>query len=161
VTFQDVDEELLTHIDSEHIALQAELSDLRSKAASLKEELESIWRDERRAEYELTSVFVHRGSSPSWGHYFFYSRYLPDKPNVWFKYNDSEVTQVRKDEVLADTTGSTANPYLVSILLLLHYYPTLTQLTLFRHQLVYARKGKDMVQTVNRSSDMGGLLDGA
>ncbi|KAF8529679.1 hypothetical protein BU17DRAFT_79749 [Hysterangium stoloniferum] len=138
VTFPDVDEELLTHIETERIALQAELTDLRTKAARLKEELESIWRDEQRAEYELTSVFVHRGSSASWGHYFFYSRCLPDKPDVWFKYNDSEVTQVRKDEVLADTTGSTANPYL----------------------LVYARKGMDMVQTVHRSTDMGGLLDG-
>jgi len=138
VTFPDVDEELLGHMDTECVALQAELTDLRTKAARLKEELESIWRDEQRAEYELTSVFVHRGGSASWGHYFFYSRCLPDKPDMWFKYNDSEVTQVRKDEVLADTTGSTANPYL----------------------LVYARKGMDMMQTVNRSTDMAGLLDG-
>jgi ubiquitin carboxyl-terminal hydrolase 25 len=112
-TLSGVDEDLLRHLNSEHGALQTELSDLRAKAARLKEELEAIWRDEKRAEYELTSVFVHRGSSASWGHYFFYSRCLPDKPDTWFKYNDSEVTQVRKDEVLADTTGSTANPYLV------------------------------------------------
>ena len=64
--------------------------------------------------YELTTVFIHPGSSPSWGHYFFYSRNLPDHPESWFKYNDSDVSKVSKDEVLADTTGSTANPYMVS-----------------------------------------------
>jgi len=129
VELTSVDDELLGHLQSEQTAVQAELTELRNKASRLKEELESIWSDEKKVEYELTSVFVHRGSSPSWGHYFFYSRCLPDQPDVWFKYNDSEVTQVKKDEVLDDTTGSTANPYL----------------------LVYARKGTDMVQTINRT----------
>ena len=80
----------------------------------LKQQLEDIWKDDVSAAYELTSVFVHRGSSPSWGHYFFYSRNLPDHPDSWFKYNDSDVTVVDKSEVFADTTGDTANPYLVS-----------------------------------------------
>ncbi|KIJ53984.1 hypothetical protein M422DRAFT_42272 [Sphaerobolus stellatus SS14] len=123
------DDDLLSHLQSEKAAVETELTELRAKASELKEKLEEIWKDEKKVEYELTSVFVHRGSSPSWGHYFFYSRCLPDNPDVWFKYNDSEVTQVGKEEVLADTTGSTANPYL----------------------LVYARKGADMVQTVNRT----------
>ncbi|KAF8581701.1 cysteine proteinase [Ramaria rubella] len=131
-----VDDELLLHLETENDLLKAEISELREKTARLKEELELIWRDEKRAEYELTSVFVHRGSSASWGHYFFYSRCLPDRPDTWFKYNDSEVTQVRKDEVLADTTGSTANPYL----------------------LVYARRGLDMVHTVKRA-DLGSFPD--
>lgn len=116
VVLADVDDELLMHLHSERQVLLAEISELRTRAAMLKEELELIWRDVKWAEYELTSVFVHRGSSASWGHYFFYSRCLPDNPDVWFKYNDSEVSQVRKDEVLADTTGSTANPYLVRVI---------------------------------------------
>ena len=78
--------------------------------------MEAIWADERAAAYELTSVFIHRGSSPSWGHYFFYSRHLPEEPDAWFKYNDSDVGVVAKEEVLADTTGSTANPYMVRVL---------------------------------------------
>ncbi|KAM6498575.1 hypothetical protein JOM56_006523 [Amanita muscaria] len=111
-----LDAELLSQMSKERDLVKSEIDHLRTKARSLKDELESIWQDETEVAYELTSVFIHRGSSPSWGHYFFYSRNLPDSPDSWFKYNDSDVTVVTKDEVLADTTGSTANPYLVSML---------------------------------------------
>jgi len=90
-----------------------EIEQLGERVRILKEELESLWATSKVVEYELTSVLIHRGSSPSWGHYFFYSRYLPDAPDSWFKYNDSDVSLVSSDEVLADTTSSTANPYLV------------------------------------------------
>ncbi|GJJ13561.1 hypothetical protein Clacol_007816 [Clathrus columnatus] len=120
IDIPEVDDELIARLQLENELLKQELTELRAKASSLKQNLEAIWREEKQAEYELTSVFVHRGSSPSWGHYFFYSRCLPDNPDQWFKYNDSEISQVRKDEVLADTTGSTANPYLVSAQVSLH-----------------------------------------
>lgn len=110
----DVDDGLLIHILSEQQSLELEIAQLRAKAAKLKADLEAVWRDSRNAEYELSSVFIHRGTSPSWGHYFFYSRHLPEAPNSWFKYNDSDVSLVAKEEVIADGTGSTANPYLVS-----------------------------------------------
>lgn len=113
----ELDEDLVAQLNSEQDLLNAEIDELRAEVVRLKEELESVWRTETQAPYELTSVFVHRGSSPSWGHYFFYSRNLPDNPDAWFKYNDSDVSEVSKDEVLADTTGSTANPYLVGSLL--------------------------------------------
>ena len=90
-----------------------EAEELRIRAINLKKGLESIWRDETEAPYELASVFIHDGPSPSWGHYFLYSRHLPECPDSWFKYNDSEVTKVSKNEVMADTMDSTANPYLV------------------------------------------------
>ena len=111
-----LDTELLDQVANERELLKSEIEHLRVRAKVLKGELENIWQDETKVAYELTSVFIHRGSSPSWGHYFFYSRHLPDSPDSWFKYNDSDVTVVTKDEVLADTTGSTANPYLVSLL---------------------------------------------
>ncbi|KAF8167496.1 hypothetical protein B0H34DRAFT_647132 [Crassisporium funariophilum] len=123
-----VDNELLQQLEDERARVHSEIDRLRARADVLKDELEAIWRDCTEAAYELTSVFIHRGSSPSWGHYFFYSRHLPESPDSWFKYNDSDVTVVSKDEVLADTTGSTANPYL----------------------LVFARKGSDVVDTVKR-----------
>ncbi|RDB19324.1 putative ubiquitin carboxyl-terminal hydrolase 2 [Hypsizygus marmoreus] len=124
----DVDDDLLYQLNDEQVVLKTEIDELRARADRLKDELEAIWRDNTEIAYELTSVFIHRGSSPSWGHYFFYSRHLPDHPDSWFKYNDSDVTVVSKDEVLADTTGSTANPYL----------------------LVFARKGSEVVDTVKR-----------
>ena len=107
------DDLLVSTLYSEEAAITEHLRVEREKMTSLKQQLEDIWKDETSAAYELTSVFIHRGSSPSWGHYFFYSRNLPDNPESWFKYNDSDVSAVSKDEVLADTTGSTANPYMV------------------------------------------------
>lgn len=108
-----VDDELRAALDDEQKSLRDEIDSLKLEATKLKEELEAVWRDDNEIAYELTSVFIHRGSTPSFGHYFFYSRHLPGNPDSWFKYNDSDVTVVSKDEVLADTTGSTANPYLV------------------------------------------------
>lgn len=108
-----VEDDLLHELHDEQGRINAEIDQLRVRVDLLKEELETLWQDSCEVPYELTSVFIHRGSSPSWGHYFFYSRHLPDQPDSWFKYNDSDVTVVSKDEVLADTTGSTANPYLV------------------------------------------------
>ncbi|KAG2149405.1 hypothetical protein BD769DRAFT_1624093 [Suillus cothurnatus] len=128
----DVDEELVAHISGEQDTIEAEIIELKDTISKLKEELENIWKDDTSVAYELTSVFIHRGSSPSFGHYFFYSRHVPEQPDNWFKYNDHQVTEVPKHEVLADTTGSTANPYL----------------------LVFAKKDRDIVRTVNRFDPM-------
>lgn len=103
----------LPAISPETTYLQNEIHRLCTRIPQLKAQLEHLWADSKQVEYELTSVFIHRGSSPSFGHYFFYSRNLPEKPDVWFKYNDEEVTEVGKEEVFRDTTGETANPYLV------------------------------------------------
>jgi len=100
-------------LTTEQDYVKEELESLRASAANMKQELEDIWKDDHEAVYELTSVFIHRGSTPQWGHYFFYSRHLPENPDSWFKYNDSEVSVVSKDEVFADSTGLTANPYMV------------------------------------------------
>ncbi|KAG5635914.1 hypothetical protein H0H81_009676 [Sphagnurus paluster] len=130
---EEVDDDLLYQLNTEQALLKTEIVDLQIRADQLKDDLEALWRDNTEHAYELTSVFIHRGSSPSFGHYFFYSRHLPEKPDSWFKYNDSDVSVVSKDEVLADTTGSTANPYLI-----------------FEIQLVFARKGSEVVDTVKR-----------
>ncbi|KAG9101955.1 ubiquitin-specific protease ubp2 [Ceratobasidium sp. 370] len=124
----DIDEDLKAHLGEEIKLVEEEIAYTRTRSQELKTQLEEFWKDERQAEYQLSSVFIHRGTSPSFGHYFFYSRHLPGRPDEWFKYNDSEVTAVGKEEVLADGTGSTANPYL----------------------LVYVRKGADVVDTVHR-----------
>ncbi len=95
--------------------MNSQIETERANVVKLKAELEDLWKNDTEAAYELTSVFIHRGSSPSWGHYFFYSRHLPNNPDSWFKYNDSDVSVVSKEEVLGDTTGSTANPYMVRV----------------------------------------------
>jgi len=128
----EVDNPFLDFIRDEKANVEQEIAQCRARVSELKAELEEIWQDESRAEYELTSVFVHRGQSPSFGHYFIYQRWLPDSPDSWFKYNDSDVSVVSKEEVLADTTGSTANPYL----------------------LVFAKKGSEVIHTVQRADAM-------
>lgn len=121
ISLPESDDALISTLRSEELSLRLQLEQERSNAVKLKTEIEELWKDETEAAYELTSVFIHRGSSPSWGHYFFYSRHLPDNPDSWFKYNDSDVNGVPKDEVLADTTGSTANPYMVRRLMISMY----------------------------------------
>lgn len=116
----EVNDETLFQLETEAELIKSQLEQQRTVASYLKKELEEVWRNQQSALYELTSVFIHRGTSPSWGHYFFYSRNLPEKPDEWFKYNDSDVTVVSKEEVLKDTTGENANPYLVSFVLF-HY----------------------------------------
>ncbi|KAI0686832.1 cysteine proteinase [Cytidiella melzeri] len=122
------DTDLIARVTTEQSLVYSQLDQERTTASKLKQELEDVWKYDSAAVYELTSVFIHRGSTPSFGHYFFYSRNLPANPDQWFKYNDSTVTLVSKDEVFADTTGSTANPYM----------------------LVYARKGAEVIETVHR-----------
>ena len=107
------DADLVNRLSNEQNLVQVGLERDRTTAAKLKHELEELWESDAEAVYELSSVFIHRGSSPSFGHYFFYSRNLPSSPDQWFKYNDSSVSTVSKEEVFADTTGSTANPYMV------------------------------------------------
>jgi ubiquitin carboxyl-terminal hydrolase 25 len=68
-----LDTELLDQVANERELLKSEIEHLRVRAKVLKGELENIWQDETKVAYELTSVFIHRGSSPSWGRYFFYS----------------------------------------------------------------------------------------
>ncbi|KAF9225295.1 cysteine proteinase [Gyrodon lividus] len=132
IVLPQLDDNLVAQLNNEQETVKVEIEELRDEIVALKQELEGVWKDDTAFPYELTSVFIHRGSSPSFGHYFFYSRHLPDKSDEWFKYNDSSVAEVSKDEVLADTTGSTANPYL----------------------LVFARKDSAIVQTVKRFDPM-------
>ncbi|THG97453.1 hypothetical protein EW026_g4549 [Hermanssonia centrifuga] len=120
--------DLTAKLKSEQAYVVSQLEQERASSAKLKKELEEVWKSDAKAAYQLTSVFIHRGSSPSFGHYFFYARNLPERPDQWFKYNDSTVSVVSKDEVLADTTGSTANPYM----------------------LVFARKDAEVIDTVHR-----------
>jgi len=95
---------------------------------------------------------VHRGQA-GFGHYWLYQRNLPDERqycggNVsgrrarvdvsstaeqYLKFNDEQVTRVDSHEVLGDTSGSNANPYL----------------------LVYVKKGATGIRTFTRTDPNG------
>jgi len=82
----------------------------RRDVMSMRQELEKIWRDEHEAVYELTSLFIHHGAMPQCSGVL--THHLPENPDSWFKYKNSEVSAVSKDGVLANTSGSTANAYM-------------------------------------------------
>jgi ubiquitin carboxyl-terminal hydrolase 25/28 len=113
IIFDSINTDVIDQIRDEVTMVADELILLGKKTRELKARLEEVWVDSAEVEYELTSVFIHRGNSPTFGHYFFYARHLPHFPDRWFKYNDAEVTEVPNEEVFADTTGQTANPYWV------------------------------------------------
>lgn len=136
--------------------LSQEVGWLRTKISSLKAQLEHIWKDDRKVEFELTGVFIHRGGTPSFGHYFFYSRNVKEGGAIapgeeWFKYNDEEVSEMSKQEVLKDTTGETANPYLVRFGSARFVVSSLfVNILMNILQLVFTQKGSQVVETVNR-----------
>lgn len=48
------------------------------RLAACKVELDQLWVDEKEYEYELVSVFMHRGKTSGAGHYWTYQSYLPE-----------------------------------------------------------------------------------
>jgi len=78
----EADKELLEYFQAEHTHIVQEVDECRVRAKALKEELEALWENEKRAEYELSSVFIHRGTSPSWGHYFFLFEGPAEQPRL-------------------------------------------------------------------------------
>ncbi|PWN53231.1 cysteine proteinase [Violaceomyces palustris] len=108
------DEGLALALENESKALEKEVEEMERTISETKKEMNEIWKDEKRVEYQLASIFMHRGEA-SHGHYFLNQRKLPiqeDGSSKWFKYNDSAVSEVELSEVLRDTSGAT--PYLVS-----------------------------------------------
>ncbi|SPO35998.1 related to UBP2 - ubiquitin-specific proteinase [Pseudozyma flocculosa] len=120
--------DLLSFLHAESDSVVSEISSSERAISALKEEMTSIWTDEKRAEYSLAAVFMHRGEA-SHGHYFLNQRCLSSSSSSaaaaaaagqqqqggegkWFKYNDNVVSVAEAKDVLRDTTGAT--PYLVT-----------------------------------------------
>ena len=53
--------------------------------------------DGERKEYELISIVEHHGESCHKGHYIAYGK----RRGTWYRYNDENVEEVRKEEALA------------------------------------------------------------
>lgn len=102
-------EEVLSLLQSQSEALALESRALTERLQALKAESEALWETERRVEYRLMSVFMHRGEA-SHGHYFLNQRRVPlvevgerqAEEKGWFKYNDSVVAEAHVGDVLKE-----------------------------------------------------------
>jgi ubiquitin carboxyl-terminal hydrolase 25/28 len=113
----------------ERTTVEREASELQQLLDLLKAKMEDLWARDHAVEYELVSVYMHRGASSSGGHYWTYQCSLPTNPRKFFAYNDETVTEVEDTEVFKDRTGDEANPAL----------------------LCYVRRGQDLVDVLYRA----------
>jgi len=60
----DITQDFLEALGAEEKELTAEIIRLEDSLPVLKRGLESLWEDAREHEYELVSVFMHRGEAP-------------------------------------------------------------------------------------------------
>ncbi|KPV77985.1 uncharacterized protein RHOBADRAFT_50509 [Rhodotorula graminis WP1] len=107
--------QLVAETEAEADAIDDEMSALKKRIGDVRREMELLYgdvegeKDEMR--YDLTAVFIHRGTALS-GHYYIFQRDHRN-PERWLRYNDSVVSEVSKDEVFKETTGDT-NAYFLS-----------------------------------------------
>lgn len=105
-------EDVLALLQSQSEAVALESRALTERLQALKAESEALWETEKRVEYRLMSVFMHRGEA-SHGHYFLNQRRVPLLPagqeegqseveKGWFKYNDSVVAEAHVGDVLKE-----------------------------------------------------------
>lgn len=146
--------DFLVALDNEAEEVKKEITALEAELPALKRRLDAIWEGAQQYEYELVSVFMHRGKTSGAGHYWTYQAHLPDHceshnssppcdslialADQFFKYNDETVTAVPSSEVLEDRTGSDANPAL----------------------LCYVRRDRQLVDTLHRELLELSLLGG-
>ncbi|MBW0461494.1 hypothetical protein O181_001209 [Austropuccinia psidii MF-1] len=139
----------LEYLETEAVAIDEEIEVNEAKVKQLKAEVEELWREKaegvleeslngkmtededeidrkkmnknrpnKSAEYKLVSLFIHRGTAQG-GHYWAIQRQLPDRPDRWLKYNDSQVNEIdAKIEVFKEVKNNpqhasedTSNPY--------------------------------------------------
>nr|CAG8514926.1 14491_t:CDS:10 [Entrophospora candida] len=98
----------LSEMEQESIRVTNRISDAEDSITTLRHKLKQHYHDLKECEYHLHAVFIHSGQA-TFGHYWIYIYDI--EKDRWLKYNDSYVTEVEEREVLADTTGSSANPY--------------------------------------------------
>lgn len=71
--------DFLAALDNEAEEVKREIETLEGKLPELKQRLDGIWQGEKQYEYELVSVFMHRGKTSGAGHYWTYQAHLPDR----------------------------------------------------------------------------------
>ncbi|KAL4881379.1 hypothetical protein BJY04DRAFT_188782 [Aspergillus karnatakaensis] len=93
----DVDAELLPELDWLAQTARDELQRLEQDIKNTQDMISSQFADSKQLPYRLYAVFVHQGTV-QFGHYYIYI--FDFERNVWRKYNDAYVTEVRNlDEI--------------------------------------------------------------
>ncbi|KAI8982326.1 hypothetical protein BDF20DRAFT_817902 [Mycotypha africana] len=101
-------EKALNILEREKNYTRQKMVESTKKIKDLEEKIKHQYDDCQGMAYKLHAVFIHQGQA-SYGHYWIYI--LDHKEDQWWRYNDSQVTKVQEQEVVRDTTGSTANAY--------------------------------------------------
>lgn len=99
-------ESLSSELDLLSESANAELQALDQQAQETKAMISSQFADYRNLPYRLYAVFVHHGSV-SFGHYWIYI--YDFRKDIWRKYNDEYVTEVKNLDEIFKNTG-TSNP---------------------------------------------------
>ena len=71
--------------------LVEEIKGMEQQLQRCKADLEELWAGQREYEYELVSVFMHRGKTSGAGHYWTYQAYLPEHCEYCPKVNSARV----------------------------------------------------------------------
>ncbi|EEB06487.1 ubiquitin carboxy terminal hydrolase Ubp2 [Schizosaccharomyces japonicus yFS275] len=110
VTELPLNPELPSLLQAEIDKIEAEIGALGQKQEAICKQQEELCKEMMSEEYHLLAVFIHRGQA-TFGHYW---TYIYDfERDMYRKYNDEYVTTIDESEVFSDTTGNTANPYML------------------------------------------------
>ncbi|KAI9717372.1 MAG: hypothetical protein M1812_004724 [Candelaria pacifica] len=104
-----VNPDVLQTLNDKAAGMRRELELIETEIMHLNTSITSQFTDLRALSYRLHSVFIHRGSV-SFGHYWIYI--YDFKKDIWRKYNDSYVTEVKnRREVFEQEAVNPATPY--------------------------------------------------
>ena len=86
-----ITDDLLDALRSEGEGIVEEIKGMEQQLQRCKADLEELWAGQREYEYELVSVFMHRGKTSGAGHYWTYQAYLPEHCEYCPKVNSARV----------------------------------------------------------------------
>lgn len=73
-----VNPDFLQALEIEASEVELEVNRLEEELPGIRRQLEELWTGADEWEYELVSVFMHRGKTSGAGHYWTYQAHLPD-----------------------------------------------------------------------------------
>jgi ubiquitin carboxyl-terminal hydrolase 25/28 len=80
----EITSEFLNVLKDDKKEVEREIQEIQDAIPDLKARLESLWADQKVHEYELVSVFMHRGKTSGAGHYWTYQSHLPSHRKFLF-----------------------------------------------------------------------------